>query len=174
MGILQLDQTLQDLSLFLFNYTARPADGSLQIVWQSSSSENAVSSTDVSLAEESLFQQINANEAASFKALLLQDKPIGHCWELSFRNKKSERFEAKGKVTPNTDGWIHGVGMITPAGHHLHILEQSQSKLSSLNELHNLIINFSTLLVQSPTAEVPDAINTTLSRLGDYTQVDGV
>ena len=60
MGILQLDQTLQDLSLFLFNYSAKPSDNHLEIIWQSSSSVQAMNSSDASLNEESLFQQINA------------------------------------------------------------------------------------------------------------------
>lgn len=44
----------------------------------------------------------------------------------------------------------------------------------SLNELHHLILNFSSLLIQSPNQQIQAAIQTTLSRLGEFADVDRV
>lgn len=53
-------------------------------------------------------------------------------------------------------------------------LKKSEEKLQSLNELHNLINQFSSLLIQANVNELHQAIDTTLQRLGDYAQVDRV
>jgi len=44
----------------------------------------------------------------------------------------------------------------------------------SLNDLHHLILNFSSLLIQSSNQQIQAAIQTTLSRLGEFAAVDRV
>jgi len=50
----------------------------------------------------------------------------------------------------------------------------TEQNLQSLNQLHELILKFSSLLIQAKTDKIQQAINTTLERLGIYAAVDRV
>lgn len=50
----------------------------------------------------------------------------------------------------------------------------SNQNAQSLNDLHHLILNFSSLLIQSPNEQIQAAIQTTLSRLGEFADVERV
>jgi signal transduction histidine kinase/DNA-binding NarL/FixJ family response regulator len=51
---------------------------------------------------------------------------------------------------------------------------QTEEKLQSLSVLHQLIVEFSSLLLQSKLDEIEAGINITLKKLGDYAHVDRV
>lgn len=82
--------------------------------------------------------------------------------------------EFSGRTEHSSHETLSGQGFAALASEKIRELEQSREKLASLNRLHDLIINFSTMLVQARLEEVDSAVNTTLSRLGEYTEVDRV
>lgn len=55
-----------------------------------------------------------------------------------------------------------------------HGLSEAEKNLQSLNQLHELILKFSSLLIQAKTDEIHQAVDTTLERLGIYAAVDRV
>jgi len=55
-----------------------------------------------------------------------------------------------------------------------HKLTEAEKNLQSLNHLHELILKFSSMLIQAKTDQIHEAINTTLERLGIYAAVDRV
>lgn len=99
-------------------------------------------------------------------------------WTCEFRlanaSGKAIWVEGTGKPLKKEKGIISGYGLITRSKDNMLALKKSEEKLQSLNELHSLINQFSSLLIQANVNELHQAIDTTLQRLGDYAQVDRV
>ncbi len=109
-------------------------------------------------------------EETAEQLLMAMNEPA---WSLSIKIQGLGWLEAKGQAADVAKPG-EGYGTIAMAGEKLAALGASEAKLASLNALHDLIIHFSTLLVKAAADEVPDAINTTLRRLGEYAGVDRV
>lgn len=98
-------------------------------------------------------------------------------WSCSFSitlGNQIQWIEFSGRNESVDNQEISGYGFASLAGEKIRELEQSREQLASLNRLHDLIINFSSLLVQAKLEDVDQAVNTTLSRLGKYAEVDRV
>lgn len=115
--------------------------------------------------QKAKFQQLlnNPNETPWQLDVLLQSEDQNWNWvEISGRHEKI----SKEKIT--------GFGILHAAGEKVKVLRESETKLESLNTLHNLILRFSSALAQAKLEEVDAAVNETLAMLGAYAQVDRV
>jgi signal transduction histidine kinase/FixJ family two-component response regulator len=82
-------------------------------------------------------------------------------------NNQNRHFE--GRFSPDPDG-TGVIFLVRDISSHV----ATEEKLKSLSELHQLIVEFSSQLIRSGTDQLDQAINETLSALGNYAGVDRV
>lgn len=102
----------------------------------------------------------------AFREAMLTGKVSSMVYTLPY-NTHPEHFEGRFAPLRVGEGAVYVVRNITKQ-----II--TEEKLKSLSYLHHLIVEFSSLLVQSNLDEIDKNINITLKMLGEYTQVDRV
>ncbi|MBK9291774.1 MAG: response regulator [Bacteroidetes bacterium] len=167
---------LRSLPATIFAYSYSSSDG---VATFSSLNEGLVpllAPGQTNEAANQVFAFLNPEQTNKLKQSLAT-AGAGEQWSCNFLIDVSGRKQwiaISGKHLSAHEGQIEGSGFATLAGDQILELEKSREKLASLNQLHDLIINFSTLLVQARLEEVDQAVNITLSRLGEYAEVDRV
>jgi signal transduction histidine kinase/CheY-like chemotaxis protein len=125
-----------------------------------------------------LFDLLSDDDADTLRKTLCSKDGLNKDWQLKlvFINKNNEKnwMQISGRLTLSEKKTAEGYAVISPINEIDKALIESGLKLESLNKLHDLIINFSTILAQARVEGVDDAVNTTLSRLGEYAEVDRV
>jgi signal transduction histidine kinase/CheY-like chemotaxis protein len=125
-----------------------------------------------------LFSLLSESDAESFQRTLSDISGLKNEWHLSLlffdKQKKASWMDVSGRHVLINNEYVMGYGLISPLSQKYVALIESELKLESLNKLHDLIINFSTILAQARVEGVEDAVNTTLLRLGEYAEVDRV
>ncbi|MCE1201644.1 MAG: ATP-binding protein [Bacteroidia bacterium] len=127
--------------------------------------------------ESQIFGLLELQHIEKLKKTIEEAEEKESNWSCSFSitlGNQVQWIEFSGRNLAINDQEISGYGFASLAGEKIRELEQSREQLASLNRLHDLIINFSTLLVQAKLEDVDQAVNTTLSRLGEYAEVDRV
>jgi signal transduction histidine kinase/DNA-binding response OmpR family regulator len=122
------------------------------------------------------FALLNHSQTLKLKSTIAHTV-VGQHWSCSFViniNNQQQWIEFSGRTEQLTHEGINGFGFAFLASEKIQELEQSREQLLSLNKLHDLIINFSTLLVQAQLEDVDQAVQITLSQLGEYAEVDRV
>jgi len=124
------------------------------------------------------FDLLSEGDAESFQSTLGNKSGLENEWRLkllfSDKNKKPSWMDVSGRHVMINSDHIVGYGFISPLSQKYIELIESELKLESLNKLHDLIINFSSILAQARVEGVEEAVNTTLLRLGEYAEVDRV
>ncbi len=72
------------------------------------------------------------------------------------------------------DEVVRTTGFISAPGDLEMTIMKNEERFASLNTLYNLIVNFSSVLAQSAVDKIHQSVNETLSRLGEYAEVDRV
>lgn len=125
-----------------------------------------------------LFDLLSGTDAEIFKKTLYSSNLLNKDWRLKLlfqsKNKGKQWMQVSGWLKRSEKDFKEGYGVINPISLKDKELIESELKLESLNKLHDLIINFSTILAQARVEGVEEAVNTTLSRLGEYAEVDRV
>lgn len=160
-------------TLFSFNYS--PASANLTLT---SINEGIVALVghNLSQPEVQIFALLDHAQIGRLKSTIAQTSEGEH-WSCSFSvgtENRRQWIDFTGRTDKVTNESISGFGFAYLASEKIKELEQRREQLASLNKLHDLIINFSTLLVQARLEDVDQAVNTTLSRLGEYADVDRV
>lgn len=101
-----------------------------------------------------------------FHKAITTGQVTSHIYMLNFE-ANGEYFEGRCSPLRNQSGAIFTVRNITQQ-------VRVEQKLSSLRVLHQLIVEFSSQLVQSPLEDIDRNINLTLDKLGKYANVDRV
>lgn len=167
--------TVKSFPALFFHYKADVADGNVLISFlNEAEAVPGLHCHSLGQDPQSLFDHLHTSDGAKLKAFLLNKDQSHPAWDLSLLYDNTHWIEIRGNATISQGTITEGAGMILPAGEKIAALEKSEIQLASLNELHNLIINFSTMLVQASSTEVPQAIQLTLQRLGEYAGVDRV
>ncbi len=167
---------IKNLPVTLFSYTYYPGLGLAEFV----SLNEGVVPLLIKDEEENKTKQIFAFLSVGQTEQLKQSIALsgeGENWSCTFSVETGGNkhwIEFSGRSRKVSENEVTGFGWASLASNMINQIEQSREKLSSLNQLHDLIINFSTLLVQAKVDEVDHAVNTTLKRLGEYADVDRV
>jgi len=101
-----------------------------------------------------------------FQKAMSSGEVTSHIYMLSFE-ANGEYFEGRCSPLKNRSGAVFTVRNITQQ-------IRVEQKLGSLRVLHQLIVEFSSQLVQSPLEDIDRNINLTLEKLGKYANVDRV
>ncbi|KAF0129024.1 MAG: two-component system chemotaxis family sensor kinase CheA [Bacteroidetes bacterium] len=168
--------TEKEFPAFLFEYKADLVKKSLQFTCLNDLSELMLGiPSHVFETNQAAFMELLGSAVAdSFKETLFASETKHQSWDFSFFLTGKDWMEIKGQCNHCEGDLIKGTAMVFNAGEKMAALKKSEAQLASLNELHDLIINFSTMLVKSGVDDVHSVINITLQRLGDYAQVDRV
>lgn len=125
---------------------------------------------------DAFFQLISPADLEAVK--LLFESPDLTLHSCAFRclqpDTSSKWLKVKLSKTIDDDRMIRSTGFISTPGDLEHTIMKNEERFESLNSLYNLILNFSSLLAQSPIDEIHHSVNEALSQLGNYAKVDRV
>ncbi len=175
-----LDELLRQLPAFVFHYDFNPVEDKACFPYVSHGIKEYLGLTPIEVKEDAtpVFNAIHPDDLASVQQSMRQSASTMETWSCAFRIKSSKGeyrwMEGIGRPVKKSDAKIGGYGLITPSQNHLKALKESEEKLQSLNELHGLINNFSSMLMQSGVNDLHNAIDHTLGQLGEYANVDRV
>lgn len=166
---------LKKIPATLFSYSYSPASAELTLT---SINEGGVAlvGPNQSQTGAQIIDLLDNDQIGQLKSTIAQTVEGQH-WSCGFSLgtiNHQHQIEFYGRTDKVARDSISGFGFAYLASEKIKELEQRREQLASLNKLHDLIINFSTLLVQARLEDIDQAVNTTLSRLGEYADVDRV
>lgn len=176
----KLDELLRHLPAFVFHYDFNPATDKACFPYVSHGITTylGLQPEDVKEDASPVFNAVHPEDLPVVQQSMRHSAGTMENWNCAFRIKDAhgnyQWMEGVGKPVKKSDAKIRGYGLITPSQDHLKALKESEEKLQSLNELHSLINNFSSALMQTDVHELHDAIEHTLAQLGEYAGVDRV
>ncbi len=171
---------LNHLPAFVFRYDYNTKTGHASFPYANSGLGlfTGLSSADIAHDASPFFAKVHKDDLHLVSNSMKESAETMAEWTCEFRltnaSGKAIWVEGTGKPLKKEKGIISGYGLISRSKDKMLALKKSEEKLQSLNELHNLINQFSSLLIQANVNELHQAIDTTLQRLGDYAQVDRV
>lgn len=126
--------------------------------------------------KDNLLKKISAADQQVLKQQIALYNKKGMVWKHDFTDISNYygHLEVTGKTSSANNDQIAGNGIVIMAGEKFSALVESERKLESINRLHQLIINFSTLLIQAEPEAVDETVNLTLEKLGLDAEVDRV
>jgi PAS domain S-box-containing protein len=171
---------LNKLPAFIFRYDFDPSTSRASFSFANEGIETifGLKASEVLDDATPFFGKIHPDDLPSVRKSMKKSAETMQEWTCEFRamdnKEKYVWVEGIGKPLQDKNGIVSGYGLITKSKDKMLALKESEEKLQSLNELHSLINNFSSLLIQTGVESLHDAIDTTLLRLGEYADVDRV
>jgi signal transduction histidine kinase/DNA-binding response OmpR family regulator len=171
---------LNHLPAFVFRYDYNAKTGHANFPYSNSGLGlfTGLSPADIANDAAPLFAKVHKDDLPLVSESMKKSAETMNEWTCEFRltnaSGKAIWMEGTGKPLKKENGIISGYGLITRSKDKMLALKKSEEKLQSLNELHSLINQFSSLLMQASVNELHQAIDTTLQGLGEYAQVDRV
>ncbi len=171
---------LHQLPAFIFRYDFDPASSKACFPFANQGIMTLFGLSPEAVLEDAspFFGKVHPDDLSSVRQSMRKSAETLQEWTCEFRAKDSSGnynwVEGIGKPLQSKAGIISGYGLITRSKDKMLALKESEEKLQSLNTLHSLVNNISSLLIQTGVESLHDAIDTTLLRLGEYAEVDRV
>lgn len=164
---------MPDLPAMIFSYHYNPHSDDLSISIVSNGLNALSTGPD---AVNDFLHSISIADLKLIKQQIEQHNQTGLIWRCDVISTNSHygHLELTGKTYTADSNHITGSAIVLMAGEKFRNLIVSEKKLESLNRLHNLIINFSTLLIKAEPQEVDETVRLTLEKLGLDAEVDRV
>lgn len=172
------DSLLHKLPLVAFEYLCNRKDAKGSFVTISGQSEFLLGlNVNETLDDATIFfnKVLPVDREAVRTVLESPDFSVNSC---ALRYIQSDRSTVWLKLrvakSVESEGDVRSVGFISAPGDLEKTIMKNEERFASLNALYNLIVKFSSMLAQSAVNDIHQSVNETLSRLGEYAEVDRV